>query len=1140
VSERLVRLFVSSPNDVRPERDRVVTVADRLNGEFKGIVRIQVIRWEDEFYSSTQSFQEQIDGAIARMAQIDILICILWGKIGLKLNPGLWHRNSGEQYESGTSYEYETALALSKKHGGVPDLYLFRKSAPILYRAESAAEDAEQHHNLEMVWKRWTESGDGYNAAGFQIFARTDEFEQQIEKCLLQWLERQGVIITGPVWDRRLKGSPFRGLAPFDSSHSSVFFGRDAAITAVTAKVRAGRFLLIIGASGTGKSSLLRAGIVPRIAKPGSVPGVDLWRPATVTAGEDTLLAVAQALAAETCLGPELQEANCTIERLAELLRQGGDPILTLLKSALAEAARRRAVSRGYDKPRPARLLLAVDQLERLFVEARPEDANAFAVFLRGLIAADIALVIATLRADSYGSFQAVEAFTALREAGAIHDLLPPTVSELEDIVGRPVSACFPPLAFGTVAGGRSLAETLVNDARGGDALPLLQMTLEHLFECEKARGDGVLSASDYGGIDQAVIQVASEAFGAIDDAARASVPALITAFAHDLSLDPTSGKPVITLRPVVRAAFERGLPERKALVEAFLTRRLLTVEDIAGEIRVRPVHEALLRVWPEAVQILTESEIIIRVRRTIEPLVAQWVDAGSATDSDLLLTSPALLAGSRQLVGRLRDDVTEPMRDYIAASAAADERRREFERQRRSTIMSATGGMRASSIPYYRPLVLALIALAIVVRVADPPSLERLRLFALDTYQRVTPREQTMRPVVIVDIDEQSLKTIGQWPWPRTLLADLITRISQLGAVVIGMDILFPEPDRMSPGIAADSFRNLDDETRAKLKNLPSNDEIFAAAIKKAGAVVSEAGAAVATPMSKEDVLLLTGYAVLGGDARQHLVHFPGLLRNVAPIEAAAAGHGLVSLNPELDGVTRRLPIVMVAQDMIVQSLPLEMLRVVTKSAAILLHASDAGLMESVRLPGLHIPTDEHGQYWVYFNRSDPARYVSAADVLQGNTPADRFRGRVVLIGTSAFGLRDYKFTPGGEMPGVEVHAQLLENILTRAGLVRPGYALGFELVLGTAILLILSFVMARLSARAIVVTSVVVLAGVAVGGWAFFRYESLLLDPAYPAAALATFIVVITLLKYAYSEAQRSSIRRAFDPAADQKNQG
>src|ERR1700730_3225470 len=117
--------------------------------------------------------------------------------------------------------------------------------------------------------------------------------------------------------------------------------------------------------------------------------------------------------------------------------------------------------------------------------------------------------------------------------------------------------------------------------------------------------------------------------------------------------------------------------------------------------------------------------------------------------------------------------------------------------------------------------LLFALVSL----RIMDPRPLEELRLRTFDLFQVLRPREQTLRPVVIVDIDEASLKDIGQWPWPRTVVADLVTHIAQAGAVATGFDIVFAEPDRMSPAVAVESFRGIDQETRDKLGKLPSND---------------------------------------------------------------------------------------------------------------------------------------------------------------------------------------------------------------------------------------------------------------------------------------------------------------------------
>src|SRR6266436_1569310 len=195
------------------------------------------------------------------------------------------------------------------------------------------------------------------------------------------------------------------------------------------------------------------------------------------------------------------------------------------------------------------------------------------------------------------------------------------------------------------------------------------------------------------------------------------------------------------------------------------------------------------------------------------------------------------------------------------------------------------------------RALCVLLLLALVPLRVLDPQPLEEVRLRTFDFYQRLRPRQPVARPVTIVDIDEASLKEIGQWPWPRTIVADLVTQLTQLGAVAIAFDVIFAEPDRMSPSIAATSFRDLDEETRDKLRNLPSNDEVLADAIRRSRVVVGQVGSAMPAPRSAAESALQTGFAVRGPDPSRFLVTFAGLLRNVAPIEQAAAGRGLLSI---------------------------------------------------------------------------------------------------------------------------------------------------------------------------------------------------------------------------------------------------
>jgi adenylate cyclase len=429
------------------------------------------------------------------------------------------------------------------------------------------------------------------------------------------------------------------------------------------------------------------------------------------------------------------------------------------------------------------------------------------------------------------------------------------------------------------------------------------------------------------------------------------------------------------------------------------------------------------------------------------------------------------------------------------------------------------------------RAVCLLLLFALVPLRIADPGPLQEVRLRTFDLFQVLRPRVQTVRPVVIIDIDEASLKEIGQWPWPRTIVADLVTRIAQLGAVAIGFDIVFAEPDRMSPAVAVESFRGLDEATRDKLANLPSNDEVLGDAIKRAQMViVGQAGSPTPQPRTQADLALQTGFATLGPDPKPYLVTFPGLLRNVPPIEQAAAGRGLFSINPERDGIIRRVPMIMDAQGSLVPSLTMEMLRVVTHSGAIRVR-SDAAGVESVAVPGLELPTDRNGQVWVHFNKHDPARFVSAKDVLQGRVAPDRLKGKLVLVGTSAIGLLDLKTTPvSAVMPGVEVHTQILESVLTNSQLSYPEYAIGAEIVIAVLFGLAIIVVAPMLPASIVVALGAILIAGLIGMSWYLFVEDSLLIDFTYPLMSSWLIYLVLTFVNYFREQKQRQQIRSAF----------
>ena len=434
-----------------------------------------------------------------------------------------------------------------------------------------------------------------------------------------------------------------------------------------------------------------------------------------------------------------------------------------------------------------------------------------------------------------------------------------------------------------------------------------------------------------------------------------------------------------------------------------------------------------------------------------------------------------------------------------------------------------------ARKFGYARLICLALLIGLAALRIADPAPVQELRVRVFDTFQRIEPRVKTARPVTIIDIDEKSLAKFGQWPWPRTRIADMVINLSRLGAAAIALDVLFPEPDRLNPDAVADTMRYLDDATRSRLRALPSNDQILADAIRRSRVVLGETGLGGVNPQL-DKTFPVTGIAMLGEDPQRFMFDFPGLLRNVKPLEKAAAGRGLLTINPERDGIVRRVPMMLLAQGAMMPSLSFEILRVVTGTPTIIVKSEPAGI-KSVGVRGLEVPTDRNGQLWVHFARQDPSIYVSAADVLDNNIPVDKVDHKLVLIGTSAVGLNDIKTTPvSSAMPGVEIHAQVLEAALTRSLLSRPNSIIVVEL-LAALVLGILVIIFAPMFGPVGLVGIGALFGTLLIGtSWYFYTQQKLLIDFTYPLLSTTAIYLTLIFSSFVREQRQRKQVRGAF----------
>jgi len=409
---------------------------------------------------------------------------------------------------------------------------------------------------------------------------------------------------------------------------------------------------------------------------------------------------------------------------------------------------------------------------------------------------------------------------------------------------------------------------------------------------------------------------------------------------------------------------------------------------------------------------------------------------------------------------------------------------------------------------------------------VPEVPGLRLLRLAGFDAYQALAPRVPRSAPVVIVTIDEESLRRYGQWPWPRTWLARLVARLAEARPAAIGLDVLMPEPDRLSPGRVAGILEGLDPAVTRKLASMPSNDAVLAETLRGRPVVLAVAGvdAPEAVSLAERGISPVRAF---GGDPARFVPRFEGGLHSIAPIEAAAAGRALVSVDPER-GVLRRMPMLAAVGPTLMPGLALEMLRVAAGAPAISVKVGRGGL-EAVGVAGVAIPTEPDGRVWLHYSRSDARRLVPASDVLDGMVPAERFQGRLVLVGATALGLSDTQSTPVADrMPGIEVHAQLLECILDGALLTRPPLARAIELAMLAAggVLLLLAVPRLRPRVSAPLLLGLILLA--LAGGFLAYRARGLLVDGATPGLGLAVLYTALLAVTLTETESRRRALRR------------
>ncbi|MBV8535939.1 MAG: adenylate/guanylate cyclase domain-containing protein [Alphaproteobacteria bacterium] len=437
-----------------------------------------------------------------------------------------------------------------------------------------------------------------------------------------------------------------------------------------------------------------------------------------------------------------------------------------------------------------------------------------------------------------------------------------------------------------------------------------------------------------------------------------------------------------------------------------------------------------------------------------------------------------------------------------------------------------------------------AVLMSALGLRLADPPSIEHVRLAVFDEYQRLKPRPWADAGVAIIDIDDESLKRLGQWPWPRTRLAALIERLGAMGATAVGFDVVFAEPDRTSPAQVLPLWPGAagDPSVAQLMERLPDHDAGLAKAMAATPTVLGMILTARATgqkPPTK------WGIALAGDDPRPFLPTFAGAVTNLSLFESVAAGEGSFNSAIDRDGMIRRVPIMLrladhQGTDELFPSLVAEALRVAQGASTYVIKSSGANGVAAwgahtgvsqIRIGQVTVPTDSRARIWLYDTGFVPQRFIPAWQIFEPDFDAKRLEGRILFIGTSAVGLKDIRATPlNPAAAGVELHAQAVEQMILGEFLERPDWMTGAEitwlLVFGLALIVLLP----QWGATWCALTATAAVAATLGLSWLAFTQLGWLVDPVYPSVAVVLLYLTQSFLLFLRTEADRRQVRGAF----------
>jgi len=729
MARQRLRIFVSSPGDVMAAREVAAQVAEKLAHEYARFFTIESYLWEYEPMLASGHFQDSIDPP----SLFDVVILILESRLGTPLPERTAVREyrgmDGRAPVTGTEWEFEDALAAARARG-TPDILVYRSSRMASVDAWDAQLRQAVLRDLEALDTFWARhfADQGTFLGGYAKFTGLDEFSSKLEHDLRGCVQRR---IDALKPDERTQravrlwpGAPFRGLESYQFEHASIFFGREGAVGTALLRfltnAQSGRpFLLVLGASGSGKSSLVKAGVLPRLLVPQRVSGVAFLRrvifhPGDAQAGEDLFDALARRLTTgdgESIGLPEMLGSSMSVSDLARHLRESSahpDMPFAMVLDRLAASARAQGRMLHYEQPR---LLLEVDQLEELFTGERvlSEERRHFVQLLASLVRSKLVWVIGTLRADFWHRTAETPELVQLADGEGRLDILPPTPAELSQMIRGPAEAAA--IHFEAHSATGIPLNDVVAEAAAGEpgALPLLSYLLDQLYrkDIEQAGGD-TLSYSSYnalGGLKGAIATRADAVIAAQPAEVRAALRQVLFSLVQMTAADGAVEHAVARRAPL--SDFPEGTAKEQ-LIRALLdpAARLVVADATSASATVRLAHEALITEWQAARDYAGANAEALKVRRRLEERYARWLSLAEERArrfaflrSEHGLLTDLDLTDAKRLLRDYHDELTPELVEYVDRSAAQERRARRRALHIASAVAAALGVLAIGAI---------------------------------------------------------------------------------------------------------------------------------------------------------------------------------------------------------------------------------------------------------------------------------------------------------------------------------------------------------------------------------------------------------------------------------------------------------